>query len=378
MPDQVAERTGDVARDRVTLLRATAIVAFGYAFGASVQSAFIYSRYVPEWAEVSLWARLGANAVGVAALVGTMWLLRVHALRRVWALVGGLVAASVACAVTRYGAQLLFDVYVAPDTATRDSELVGGFVVALISAGIGLWALLSRRRMRAAARLAERENVHVELAVQALEDEEIRVRRAVAEGLHGTLQGKLVLIDAELDAVVRRVSLERGRAADVTALRRVQAELAEVRELDVRQMSRLLYPDRLELGLVPAVRAMLSRVPATIATRLSVTPALRAVDDPERGSLTVAQRLLAVRVVEEGITNALKYGPASTIVVDLDLRDGALVVGVENDGPTYDPATAAPPGGTARLAERVGLAHGAIELRPRDPQGARLEALLPL
>ncbi|WP_307858050.1 sensor histidine kinase [Cellulomonas fulva] len=365
-------------RDRVTLLRATAIVALGYGFGASLQSTFIYSRYVPEWAHVSVWSRLGANALGVGVLVGMLWALRVHARRSSWAVVAGLVVASAVCAVGRHAAQLALGVYTDPDVATRDSELAGGFVVALISAGIGMWALLSRRRMRSAARRAERGTVHVELAVQALEDEEIRVRRAVAEGLHGTLQGKLVLVDAELDAVVRRMSLQRDRAADVAALRRVQEELTVVRELDVRQMSRLLYPDRLELGLVPAVRAMLSRVPSTIATRLAVTPAVREVDDPELGSLTVAQRLLAVRVVEEGITNALKYGPATTIVVDLDLCDGVLVVGVENDGPTYDPATAAPLGGTARLAERIGLAHGAVELRPRDPRGARLEARLPL
>lgn len=378
MPNQAKGPSGDAARDRITLLRATAIVAIGYAFGASLQSAFIFARYVPEWSAVSVWARLGANALGVAALVGTLAVLRVHAMRRSWAVLGGLVVASLACALARYGAQLLFDVYVDPDTATRETELVGGFVVALISSGIGSWALLSRRRMRAAARRTERESVAVELAVQALEDEEIRVRRAVAEGLHGTLQGKLVLVDAELDAVVRRMSFERGRADDLAVLRRVREELAVVRDLDVRQMSRLLYPDRLELGLVPAVRAILSRVPATIATRLSVTSAVREVDDPERGSLTLAQRLLAVRVVEEGVTNALKYGPATTIVVDVDVRDGVLVVGVENDGPTYDPATAATAGGTARLAERVGLAHGAVELRPREPRGARLEARLPL
>jgi two-component system, NarL family, sensor histidine kinase UhpB len=378
MPNQAKGPSGDAARDRITLLRATAIVAIGYALGASLQSAFVFSRYVPEWSAVSVWARLGANAVGVAALVGTLAVLRVHRMRRTWDVLGGLVVASLVCTVARYVAQLALGVYVDPDTATRDSELVGGFVVGIISSGIGSWAVLSRRRMRAAARRAEREAVHVELAVQALEDEEIRVRRAVAEGLHGTLQAKLVLVDAELDAVVRRMTVEPGRGDDVAALRRVRQELTVVRDLDVRQMSRLLYPDRLELGLVPAVRAMLSRVPATIATRLSVTAPVREVDDPERGSLTIAQRLLAVRVVEEGITNALKYGPPTTILVDLDLRDGVLVVGVENDGPTYDPTTAAAPGGTARLAERVGLAHGSLELRPREPRGARLEALLPL
>ena len=54
-----------------------------------------------------------------------------------------------------------------------------------------MWALATRQTARVRTRAATRDAVHVELAVKALEQEEIRVRRAVAEGLHGTLQSKL-------------------------------------------------------------------------------------------------------------------------------------------------------------------------------------------
>ena len=93
----------------------------------------------------------------------------------------------------------------------------------------------------------------------------------------------------------------------------MRAELDEAREIDVRQMSRLLYPDRLELGLVPALRALLGRLPASIATRLTVSDAVRSFDDPTGSRLTVSERLLAVRVVEEAVSNALKHGPATSI-----------------------------------------------------------------
>ena len=94
--------------------------------------------------------------------------------------------------------------------------------------------------------------------------------------------------------------------------------------------------------------------------------------------MTIAERLLAVRVVEEGVTNALKNGPPSRIVVELDVVDGALIVAVENDGPTPDPAQGDEDGGTARLASRLHLVRGTVALTPLRPRGARLQARLPL
>ena len=224
----------------------------------------------------------------------------------------------------RYGAQLAFGIYHDPGGSVRDAELFSGFLMGTISGLIGMWAMVSRRAMRERIRAATREAVHVEVAVKALEQEEIRVRRAVAEGLHGTLQSKLVLVDARLAlpalaGAARRRSTHESRAS----VEWIRAELDEAREIDVREMSRLLYPDRLELGLVPALRALLGRIPASIATQLVVSDAVRALDDPESGSLTVSERLLAVRVVEEGITNSLKHGPAASVRVVLDVSDGS-------------------------------------------------------
>ena len=62
--------------------------------------------------------------------------------------------------------------------------------------------------------------MHVEVAVKALEQEEIRVRRAVAEGLHGTLQSKLVLVDARLGDVLAHADDRGTNAEDVETARR--------------------------------------------------------------------------------------------------------------------------------------------------------------
>ncbi|WP_421742124.1 sensor histidine kinase [Cellulomonas sp.] len=374
----IAVRKADLLRDQITLLRGTAIVALGYGIGAALQSTFVYAMYIPAWAQVSFWARFASNVTAVVVLVGVLAATQApRATRPVW-IVGSVIVASGASAGARFWAQLVFGVHPDATDPVREAELLSGFILAMISSGIGMWAMVTRRAARLRTRSATRNAVHVEVALKALEQEEIRVRRAVAEGLHGTLQSKLVLVDARLADVLSHVG-ERGLDDDdLESLAWVRAELDEAREIDVREMSRLLYPDRLELGLVPALRALLGRIPASIATRLVVSDAVRALDDPSASSLTVSERLLAVRVVEEALTNALKHGPASSLAVELDVADGVLHVGIENDGELYDPAVAGTPSGTARLGTRLSLVGGRLALSPGPEKGARLDAWLPL
>lgn len=370
-----AVRRRDDVADRQVLLRSTGLIALGYGIGASVQSAWIYSQLVPEWAQVELWRRLAANGAAVAALVVALGVLHVHRSRGA-AVVLRLVMAALLMALLRVGVQVLLGVHAADDLRTVVAECVTGLFVGVIAGGIGLWGMTSRRRARASTRAAEREAVSVELAVRALEDEEVRVRRTVAEGLHGTLQQRLVLVEGRLEAVAEGVADLPGVAADVAWARE---QLAVARDVDVRRMSRLLYPERVEMGLVPAVRALLIRMPTTIATVLDVGDALRELDDPAQLGLTTGERLLAVRVVEEAVTNALKHGPPTRIEVGIDVVDGALVVVVTNDGEPYvPPAEPDPQSGTARLEQRLRLVGGTLRVARGERAGTVVEAVVPL
>ncbi|WP_019136030.1 sensor histidine kinase [Cellulomonas massiliensis] len=369
------DRPDDLRGDRVSAVRATGIVATGYGLGAAMQSSYIYASLVPQWEHVSIWARLGANLVAVLALVGALWFARVHLARGVLQLSLVVVVAATVAATARVGAQLVLGVYDDPDAATTEAELGSGFAAAAIAASIGAWGLIARRLARVRVRAAERDAMQVELAVRALEQEEIRVRGEVAEGLHGTFQGRFVVVEARLGDVLARGRLDLKDAADVAFAR---DEIRQARDVDVRELSRALYPDRLELGLVPAVRSVVGRIPPSVATRLQASDAVRELDDPAEGRITQADRLLAVRVVEEGVTNALKNGPATRIVVDLDVADGELLVSVENDGQLYDPEHAGRESGTQRLRGRLQLVGGTVTLEPGAERGAVLRARLPL
>ena len=238
--------------------------------------------------------------------------------------------------------------------------------------------MVSQRRLRTGIVAGAAAKVRIELALRALEDEEVRVRREVAEGLHGSLQQRLVLIVARLDRAIEAFGSGFGSDADVLALREVRAQIEDVREGDVRETSRMLYPESLEIGMVPAVRSLLARMPPDIATRMVVSDDVRSLDDPVSPQLTQSERLLAVRVVEEAVTNALRHGGANSLRVSIDLDVDCLAVAVVDDGSGFDAPTAGVRSGTKRLQERLVLIGGRLNVSSVPGEGTRVEARVPI
>ena len=88
----------------------------------------------------------------------------------------------------------------------------------------------------------------------------------------------------------------------------------------------------------------------------------------------------AYRVVQEGLTNAMKHAAGSDILVRLGLRARALEVEVWDHGAaTPSPLAASGAGrGLAGMRERVEALGGVLEVGPVDAGGWRLRARLPL
>jgi len=377
MTERPVERQDDGWREDRRVLWVTATVAAGsFAVASAVQATYIYAAIAPGWSAVDAWSRVLANLVAVVAFLATLALWRQHRRSDPRDLAIGVVLAALVAAVLRTVVQVPLGVYHDYAAQTSFVEAVSGFCVGLVSASFATWAMLSRRRVRAQAQAAERLAVERALAIRALEDEEIRVRRDVAEGLHASVQQRLVVVVAQTAEVARRLRAGTADSSDARLLEGVCAGLDEVREQDVRGMSRLLYPDQLEVGLVPAVRALLRRVPSSVATQLDVDPVVREMDDPVSPTLAPTERLLAARVVEEGIGNALRHGHPTSLSVTLRVADGVLAVGVDDDG--CGVPRDAVRSGTSRLAERLAVVGGTLELVGVDGKGTRLVGRLPV
>jgi signal transduction histidine kinase len=88
--------------------------------------------------------------------------------------------------------------------------------------------------------------------------------------------------------------------------------------------------------------------------------------------------LSTYRIVQEGLTNALKHAPGSPVRVRLARREADVAIQVSN-GPAARGAAAVPSGhGLIGLRERVSLYGGELEARPTGDGGFVLAARIPL
>jgi len=96
------------------------------------------------------------------------------------------------------------------------------------------------------------------------------VRRDMADYLHGHVQSKLVALSASL-GMCQQI-LGRDPLAASGTLERIKLELQKLQDEDVRRVSRELYPSIIKLGLVPAIRNLVSRFADLIDIDLTFDP----------------------------------------------------------------------------------------------------------
>ncbi|HEY0215796.1 MAG TPA: ATP-binding protein [Cellulomonas sp.] len=372
------EDEGASRADRRALLASAGMVMTTFAIGAAVQTAWVYGHSLTGGSSVPAVSRMLANLGAVAAMLLILAATGVSLPRRGRiATVVAVVAAGGLAALVRFGLQLLLGVYPDPTWSVFVAEVGSGAVVAWISAAIGLTTMLSRRRLRTQTADAAHNALQIELALQALQHEEIRVRREVAEGLHGSVQHRLVLVVARLDRLIDRLGSGAVTQEDLDLLLEVREQIETVREADVRATSRMLYPEQLEVGMVPAIRALLGRIPTSVNTRLGVADEVRTLDDPAAPQLSRAERLLAVRVVEEAVSNALRHGRAQVVDVRVSVVQDFVEVMVADDGRGFGDAPG-PASGTARLSDRLRLAGGELRITSVPGDGTQVVARVPV
>jgi signal transduction histidine kinase len=124
-------------------------------------------------------------------------------------------------------------------------------------------------------------------------------------------------------------------------------------------------------ALVERVRA--AGQPVTLLQQLPSTPDLGT--DLPRGV-----DIAAYRVVQETLTNALRYAPGARTEVVVDVRDGELVIQVTDDGVADRPAITYQGSGSGLvgLAERLRLYGGTLDACRRLGGGFRVRASVPL
>jgi signal transduction histidine kinase len=214
---------------------------------------------------------------------------------------------------------------------------VGVLFVWLLAWATGYSFARRREQMEANRRLMRRE---------AVIDERVRIARELHDVIGHTVNA--MLMQAGAGRMVLDSDPERTREMLASVERTGRNALAE---LD-RVLGVLRSDDGPEPGLDDLDAVVQPLIDAGMTVHIDIDPAVQ--------GLPRSLELSAYRIVQEGLTNALKHGRARSAEVVIRIRDGALLIEVHDDG--RGPGSGYQPGrGLLGIAERVGVFGGTVE-----------------
>ena len=228
------------------------------------------------------------------------------------------------------------------------------------------------RRATQTRELAEKasrlEREHQEAAALAVTAE----RQRIARELHDVVAHSVSVMTVQAAAVRRllRPEQEREREALETVEATGREALTEMRRLVGLLREQGAMP---EFAPQPGMKTIDSLLEGVRSAGLPVELDV----DGEARDLPPGVDLAAYRVIQEALTNALKYGGTAHAWVSLRWRDDELALEVANDGRS-DGDGSGGGHGLAGMQERVSLYGGTLESGPRDGGGYVVRARLPV
>ena len=188
-------------------------------------------------------------------------------------------------------------------------------------------------------------------------------RRRLERDLHDGAQGRLVALATKLSLAAHDARSSPAGAAQ--ALESAQEEVLDALD-ELRDLVRGVHPPTLRrFGLARAVEELAARSPTPID--LQELPEVRLGETAES---------TAYYVVLEAVVNAQRYARATSVTVRAPLRDGRLVLEVQDDG--VGGALELGDRGLQGLRDRVEATGGRFSMESLPDRGTRLTAEIPV
>ncbi|MDP9302187.1 MAG: histidine kinase [Actinomycetota bacterium] len=193
------------------------------------------------------------------------------------------------------------------------------------------------------------------------QDEE---RRKIERNLHDGAQQQLVALTVQL-GLLERLAEDPARVKEMAT--RLQGALRDALD-DLRDLARGIYPPLLaDKGLSSALDAQARK--AAVTTTVEPDGVGRY---PQEVEATVYFCAL------EALQNVAKYAEASSAVVRLSERDGALVFEIQDDGHGFDPDVASYGSGLQGMADRLDAIGGELQVRSAPGSGTTIRGRIRL
>ncbi|UFU03723.1 sensor histidine kinase [Ruania suaedae] len=272
-----------------------------------------------------------------------------------------------AAAVWSTGTMITVGAYLVIAGRIPDGGLANGIVLASISAGLGLLAIFGRLWMQNLGRAERAERVSAEELQRRRDLEE---RNRIARELHDVVAHSMSVINVQSTTA-------RYRKPGIPP--EIQHEFDDIAESsrqalnEMRSLLSLLRTGEVPTAPVPTVADIPDLIEATRASGAQIT-----YSGPDT-TVSPAVGLTAFRVVQEGLSNALRHSPGSTVEVTVVAEADAVTVRVLNSAPVSDADHAPGSGlGLAGVRERIATVGGTVEAGPRPGGGYRLYARIPI
>jgi signal transduction histidine kinase len=246
--------------------------------------------------------------------------------------------------------------------AGEQSEL--GRVAGLVVSSFAQRSALERE-------IAERTRVQA-----ALERTETSLRRNLEErarlgrDLHDGVIQSLYAAGMGLAGIRAQLRPEQSDAAE--RLEQTRATLNETIH-DVRNFIIGLEPEALKLQtFTQAISALLDTLQRSQPIRAQL-----GIDETLAARLTLAQRVHALQIAREAVSNAVRHGAAAQVVITLQSAGDRAHFEVADDGRGFDPSVVQPGSGLANFAQRARELGGALAVESRPGTGARIRLSFP-
>jgi len=193
-------------------------------------------------------------------------------------------------------------------------------------------------------------------------------RERIAKDLHDSLGGLLSTVKLHFDAIQTRDE----HISELKEYRKAYTLLDDACD-EVRNISNNMQPDALlSMGVVPAIRDLVNRFQS------DETPQIDFQHFEVDSTIEQTTALNIYRIVQELLTNSLKHATASQILIQLDQKEGELMITVEDDGAGYNPDAVDKGMGTGNIASRVNFLKGDLNIHSVRNEGTSTLITIPL
>ncbi len=272
------------------------------------------------------------------------------------------------------------------------SAVAGGFFVVAIPVTFGM--VERRRRLEMAA--LELAAARRELEAHDAAADAVRAERArIARELHDVVAHEITVMTLQAEGARLRLSKSEPEVADMFGA------ISQAGRRGLTEMQRMIgvlrTSEREATGHKAGDRSGTAHERDLDAPELSPMPSLATlpalINSVQEAGLPVqltvvgsshvpaGVELSTYRIVQEALTNALKYaGPGASASVQISRKPSAVTIVVEDDGRGTISEAAQSSGGHGLdgMAERVSLLGGHFTYGPRKGGGFRVEAMLPV